>query len=72
MIDFLNKKLTKDYREIPLFFVNFDLEHYKEHGDKGSCNVKLHPTIKDDEYISEQLKGLIDYIRDNYNMDDLV
>ena len=71
MIEKLINKLTKNHTEIPLFYVSLNLEKYKNEGDKGSCDVKLHPILKD-EYIASQLNELIDYIRENYDMDDLV
>ena len=67
----LIKKITKDYTKIPLLWVEFNLDKYKQDGTKGSCIIKLHPELKNDTYIKEILNGLVDYIRDNYNMDKL-
>jgi hypothetical protein len=33
--------------------------------------VNLHPGLRDDEYIIETLNELVDYIRDNYDMEDI-
>ncbi len=71
MIKWLGNKLTNNNNEIPLFWVTFNLNKYKENGAKGSCNLKLHPLLKD-EYIKNQLNNLVDYIRDHYDMEELL
>jgi len=71
MFEKLSAKLTKNFKEVPLFYVTFDLNKYKEMGKKGSCEAKLHPNLKDDEFIVEKIKTLIDHIRENYDMEDL-
>lgn len=72
MIEKLTKKFTKDYKEIPLFFVTFDLIKYLEEGEEGSCDLKLHPSLKEDKFIVEQLNGLVDHIRKNHDMEKLI
>lgn len=72
MLNKLSKKLTKGYKETPLFYVTFDLNKYQEEGEKGSCDLKLHPSIKEDEFIIQQLNSLVDHIRKNYDMEKLV
>lgn len=71
MFDFLSRKYTNDYKEVPLFYVTFDLNKYKTEGEKGSCELKVHPSLKEDKFIKEQLNGLIDHIRENYDMEEL-
>jgi hypothetical protein len=71
MFKSLTSKLTNNHNDVPLFFVTFNLNKFKENGTKGSCEIKLHPSIKD-EHVEEQLKSLIDYIRENYDMEELV
>ena len=71
MLEKVFGKLTNDFKEVPLFQVTFDLNKYKEAGEKGSCDVKIHPTIANDPFITEQLKGIIDHIRTNYDMEKL-
>ncbi|MEK3955830.1 MULTISPECIES: hypothetical protein [unclassified Psychrobacillus] len=66
------KKLTNGHKEVPLFYVTFDLNKYLETGEKGSCNIRLHPSVKEDETIVEILKDLIEHIRKNYDMESLV
>jgi hypothetical protein len=70
MLNWLSKKFTNSYNEVPLFFVTFNLNKFKESGAKGSCETKLHPSIKD-EYVKNQLNELIDYIREKYDMEEL-
>jgi len=71
MFKWISKKLTKNYNNIPLFYINFNLNKYQQNGAKNSCIVKIHPELKDDKYIIESLNNLIDYIRDNYDMEKL-
>jgi hypothetical protein len=70
MFKLLASKLTNNYNNVPLFFVTFNLNKFKEDGAKESCEIKLHPAIKD-EHVKEQLNSLIDYIRENYDMEKL-
>lgn len=68
----LAKLMTNQYREVPLFFVNFNLEKFKEQGESGSCTLNLHPSLKDDAELVEKLNDLVDHIRKNHDMEDLV
>jgi len=63
-------KLTKSYNEVPLFYVTFNLNKYYRKGEKGSCDIRLHPDIND-EHVKIELGKLIDYIRANYDMEKL-
>lgn len=71
MLDKMFRKLTRDYHEVPLFYVTFDLNKYQKEGEKGSCDLKLHPNFKDDAFIVNQLNGLVDHIRKNYDMEKI-
>lgn len=71
MFRWINKKFTKNYKEVPLFWVNFDLQKYDNTGEKYSCILKVHPTLKDDSKITTALETVIDYIRANYDMEEL-
>ncbi len=71
MINWLIRKLTKKYSQIPLFIVTFNLQKYQDSGEEDSCEIKLHPFLRDDDYILAELKDLIDYIRDVYVMEAL-
>lgn len=68
---FLENLLTKNRTEIPLLFINFDYWKYKESGNIGSCTAKLHPILKDDEQLNEMLKIVIDYVRKNYDLEEM-
>jgi hypothetical protein len=71
LLEKFKNNLTKNKTEIPLFWVNFDYKKYKEFGKEGSCMAHVHPTLKDDVYVKETLNDLIDYIRDNYKMEEM-
>ena len=61
--------LTKNKTQIPLFYVSFNHKKFTEDGKIDSCMVNVHPLIRNDEYIKLKLNELVDYIRDNYDMD---
>jgi hypothetical protein len=62
---------TKNLTRIPLLFVDLNYNKYKSDGAKGSCMARVHPNLANDKYIYETLNDLIDYIRDNYDMDKI-
>lgn len=68
----IRRLLTKNTKEIPLFFVLFNYKKYRQSGKEGSCDLKLHPLLTEDEELKRQIKNIIDYIRDNYNMDKML
>lgn len=70
MLNWLIKRITKNYSEVALFYVSFNLNKYEQTGAKDSCEFKLHPEL-DDDYIKQTLCELIDYIRKNYDMEKL-
>ncbi|WP_226035788.1 hypothetical protein [Aquibacillus saliphilus] len=71
MFKFINKKLTNRYKQVPLLYITFDLNKYQEVGEKDSCELKVHPNMRDDEFIINQLNDIVDHIRDNYDMEKL-
>lgn len=72
MLKKLTRKFTSNHKEVPLFYVTFDLKKHQTLGEKGSCDLMLHPSLKEDKFIVEQLNGLIDHIRESYDMEILV
>jgi hypothetical protein len=71
LFNWLLGKLTNKFCEVPLFWVTFDLNKYNKYGAKNSCILKIHPELKNDEYIKNTLNDLVDYIRDTYDMEKL-
>lgn len=67
----LKRLFTRNLKEIPLLWVNFNLQHYKNVGKENSCMLKIHPNLREDKHIVDTLNSLVDYIRDNYNMKDM-
>ena len=63
------KKKTENYTIIPLFNITFNYRKYLESGVKGSCDCHYHPDFKDDDKLREMIFNVIDYIRDNYDME---
>jgi len=63
-------KMTNGKTEIPLLYVTLNLHKYRE--DKlESCDIKVHPSVCDD-VVKQKVNELIDYIRDNFDAEDLV
>lgn len=60
---------TKNLTRIPLFTMVFDYRKYKADGKKDSCMFYAHPNIANDEFVRGKLQEVVDYIRDNYNLD---
>lgn len=67
----LPQKIENTDKQVGLFSVTFNLKKYQQFGEKGSCDLLLHPDFKGNEFIINQLNGLVDYIRRNYDMEDL-
>ena len=68
----ITRLLTKNLQIIPLLWIDFNMKKFKKDGAKNSCMCSIHPVLKDDEHIIETLYGLCDYIRENYNMEDII
>lgn len=60
---------TKNLTEIPLFTMTFDYRKYKTQGKKDNCTMHCHPDIANDEFVKSKLQEVVDYIRDNYDLD---
>lgn len=60
---------TKNLTEIPLFTMIFNYRKYKADGKKGSCMFYAHPDIANDKFVKSKLQEVVDYIRDNYDLD---
>lgn len=60
---------TKNFTKIPLFTMTFDYRKYKADGKKDSCIMYSHPNIANDEFVKSKLQEVVDYIRDNYDLD---
>lgn len=63
------RRKTKNLTRIPLFTMMFDYRKYKAQGKKDSCAMYCHPDIAQDEFVKEKLCEVVDYIRDNYDLD---
>lgn len=63
--------LTKYRTKIPLFWVDFNYREYKKFGKPNSCDAHLHPLLRNDEYIDQTLRNLIDYIRKEFDMEEI-
>ena len=60
---------TKNLTRIPFFTMTFDYRKYKSQGKKDSCVLYAHPNIAQDEFVKSKLQEVVDYIRDNYDLD---
>ena len=60
---------TKNLTRIPLFTMVFNYRKYKADGKKDSCMLYAHPNLAKDEFVKSKLQEVVDYIRDNYDLD---
>lgn len=63
------RRKTKNLTRIPLFTMTFNYRKYKSDGKKDTCTFYCHPEIAQDEFVKEKLCEVVDYIRDNYDLD---
>ena len=63
------RRKTKNLTEIPLFTMTFNYHKYKVQGKKDSCLFYSHSDIANDEFVKGKLQEVVDYIRDNYDLD---
>lgn len=68
----ITRLLTKNLQRVPLLRIDFDMKKYRENGAKGSCMCVIHPVLKDDDHIIETMNELCDYIREKYDMEDVI
>ena len=53
-------------------WITFNWKLFKKNGAKGSCMCNIHPCLKDDKYIKTTMQELCDYIRENYDMKEII
>ena len=63
---------TKNLTQIPIFYMTFDYRKYKKHGKENSCTFHCLPEISNDEFVKNRLSEVVDYVRDNYDLDKIV
>ena len=66
MLNIVRRFFTKNNTEIPLFWVTFDLQRFRN-GEEKYCTANRHPNFIGDEIFEEKLKDLIDYIKFYYD-----
>lgn len=67
----IRRLLTRNYTMIPLFYAFFDLKKFRKNGAANSCDIHMHPLLHNDVELLDKVKDVIDYIRENYNMEDI-
>ena len=60
---------TKNLTRIPLFTMTFNYRKYKADGKKDSCMFYTHTDIAKDEFVKSKLQEVVNYIRDNYDLE---
>ena len=63
---------TKNLTQIPIFYMTFDYRKYKKYGKENSCTFHCLPEIANDEFVKNRLSEVVDYVRDNYDLDEVV
>lgn len=54
------------------FLYDIDYRKYKKHGKENSCTFHCLPEIANDEFVKNRLSDVVDYVRDNYDLDEMV
>ena len=49
--------------------MTFNYRKYKSDGKKDTCTFFCHPEIANDEFVKEKLCEVVDYVRDNYDLE---
>lgn len=62
---------TKNFTSIPLLKVYFDDKKYKKDGKRGCIDIVMRDDISKDVNIRWHIQSIIDYIRDEYNIEDI-
>ena len=70
-MEWLKKWLTDGFTKVPLLSISVNLKFFKEYGSKYSCTCRVNKLFKNDWYIKRTMEDLCEYIRKNYNMEDL-
>lgn len=63
---------TSNKKKVPLLYVHFNYSKYQKNGAKGSCIASIHPELAGDTELKKKIEELIDYIRDNNDMEKIV
>ena len=64
--------LTKGKRCVLLIYINFNYQKYMQEGESCSCICNVHPDLAHDEKLITMMNEIVDYVRDNYDMNKLV
>lgn len=72
ILNFISKRLTNNHHDVPLLWINFDYSKYETEGADGSCMCYIHPEIQNDPELIKKVCAIVDYIRDHYDMKNLV
>lgn len=65
-------KKTREFTDVPIFYVTFNLQHYKKNGVKDSCTINCLPEIAHDKEAVRRINDTVDYIRENFDMEKLI
>ena len=68
----LTRLFTKNLTKVPLLWITFNWKLFKKNGAKDSCMCNIHPCLKDDKHIKTTMQELCDYIRENYDMEEII
>lgn len=71
IMDKIGSLLTNNKQKVPLLWVYFNYKKYAQDGAEGSCICSVHPDLANDATLKEMLNNLVDYVRDNYDMEKL-
>lgn len=71
IVDKIVDLLTNKKQNVPLLYVHFNYRKYEKSGAAGSCIASVHPELAGDVELKKKLEDLIDYIRNNNDMEKI-
>lgn len=68
----LTRLMTENLTKIPLFWLSFNYKYFKKYGKENSCIFHVHTELAGDSYIKETMNDIVNYIRENYDMNKII
>lgn len=66
----ISKLINRNNKQIPLFSALFDSHKYNKCKNR-SATYKIHPKLQDDKYLKEMVENVMNYVKNNYDLEEL-
>ena len=69
----LEEQLTKDYTDVPLFYVTIDLKEVQRKKDlDDALTYTIHPDLENDKELSKLLKEMVEHLKSHYDLNKIL